>query len=349
MKKNLLTTILMLAVAAPAFAGSYRVQELKLAEGASVSPHAVNAHGAVAGGVGQAHGGDIAMFTGAGPEAVAAIGRGPASDYTEAMAINDQGQVAGSMNGANALTAFVWDRARGMRTLAPLAGDTGSAAAGINSAGWVVGTSMGPQGIRAVVWRSGTAELLGAVPNATTSSAIGINAGGQVAGWAEIAGVKHAVLWSAAGEAQDLGTFAGENTEAVAINAQGEIAGLAEKNGEPRAFRWSAGHGFQELGTLAGGSHSQASGINGAGQVVGSSGSKFGLRAFVWTGSAMVDLNTLIPNDANLVLMSAVAINDKGQILALGSRNHDLANDRATKLDQHAHAGATRAFLLTPQ
>ena len=63
----------------------------------------------------------------------------------------------------------------------------------------------------------------------------------------------------------------------------------------------------------------------------------------------MVDLNTLIPNDANLVLMSAVAINDKGQILALGSRNHDLANDRATKLDQHAHAGATRAFLLTPQ
>ena len=39
----------------------------------------------------------------------------------------------------------------------------------------------------------------------------------------------------------------------------------------------------------------------------------------------------------------------RGQILALGSRNHDLARDKNAKMDMHTHAGATRAFLLTPQ
>jgi hypothetical protein len=48
------------------------------------------------------------------------------------------------------------------------------------------------------------------------------------------------------------------------------------------------------------------------------------------------------------VLTGAVAINNNGQILAVGSRHHDLANDREANMDNDHHSGATRAYLLTP-
>src|SRR5947208_12394599 len=82
----------------PAFAGSYRVQELPLAPDASVTPHALNNKGAVAGGVGEAHGGNIAMFVSAGGAASAGpkvLARGAQSSYAEAMSMNDNGQIAG--------------------------------------------------------------------------------------------------------------------------------------------------------------------------------------------------------------------------------------------------------------
>ena len=44
----------------------------------------------------------------------------------------------------------------------------------------------------------------------------------------------------------------------------------------------------------------------------------------------------------------ATAINNNGQILAVGSRQHDLANDREANMDNDHHSGATRAYLLTP-
>jgi probable HAF family extracellular repeat protein len=338
-----------------AFAGSYRVQELGLAEGASVTPHALNNKGAVAGGVGEAHGGNIAMFSFGTHGATAApsvLRRAATSEYAEAMAINDSGVVVGAMNGETALSGFVWSAASGMRRLAPLAGDNGSTAAAINAAGEIAGASMGPHGVRAVVWKAGAATptQLAAFPGAESSQALAVDSNGNVAGWAAVGNVKHAVLWTAAGEVRDLGALAANsNAEAVAINAHGQIAGIAERDDRSHAFLWSASHGILDLGILNGGTHSEAFGINTAGQVVGSSGSALGLRAFLWNGSGMTDLNTLIPNNSNLVLTVAVAINDQGQILALGSRNHDLASDRNAKMDMHTHAGATRAFLLTPQ
>jgi probable HAF family extracellular repeat protein len=236
-----------------------------------------------------------------------------------------------------------------MRTLAPLAGDNGSTAAAINNSGWIAGTSMGAGGIRAVVWKATTTPtMLATVHGASSSTALAIDQAGNIAGWASVNGVKHAVLWTAAGEARDLGMLAAENTEASGI-ANGQVVGLAEKSGETRAFLWTADRGMLDLGVLAGGTHSEAFAINHAGNVVGSSGSSAGLRAFLWSGSGMVDLNKSIPSDSNLVLTVAVAINDRGQILALGSRHHDLGADKNAKMDMHAHAGATRAFLLTPQ
>ena len=342
--------------AVSAFAGSYRVQEVGLPTDASVTPHAINNHGAIAGGVGEAHGGNIAMFSWAPAQAAPRVfPRTAGSDYVEAMAINDSGQIVGAMNGATTMSGFLWDASGGMRRLAPLAGDNGSTAVSINDSGAIAGTSMGARGIHAVLWKNGGTN--GAAPTqlpmlagAETSTALAIDPSGNIAGWATVRGVKHAVLWSASGGVRDLGALAADaNAEADAINAQGQIAGIAERDGMSRAFLWSASSGMVDLGVLTGGSHSEAFGINGAGQVVGSSGSSLGLRAILWSGSGMVDLNTLIPNNSDLVLMVAVGLNDQGQILALGSRHHNLANEMNAKMDMHAHAGATRAFLLTPQ
>jgi probable HAF family extracellular repeat protein len=75
---------------------------------------------------------------------------------------------------------------------------------------------------------------------------------------------------------------------------------------------------MQDLGTLSGG-FTAAYAINDAGQVVGLSGS----RAFLYSGGKMMDLNYLLPQGTPATLWSAQAINNRGQILAMGSDGHD--------------------------
>ena len=89
---------------------------------------------------------------------------------------------------------------------------------------------------------------------------------------------------------------------------------------------------MRDLGTL-GGSESYAYAVNSSGQIVGESyGSSFSsLHAFVYRGSSMVDLNTLIPPNSGWVLKEATDINDLGQIVGNGY-----------------YGGFNRAFLLTP-
>jgi hypothetical protein len=62
----------------------------------------------------------------------------------------------------------------------------------------------------------------------------------------------------------------------------------------------------------------------------------------------MRDLNTLVSGKSNVILTEAVAINDAGQIVALGSTGHDLEHDRKVEIDAGIHAGPTDIFLLTP-
>lgn len=90
-----------------------------------------------------------------------------------------------------------------------------------------------------------------------------------------------------------------------------------------------------DLGTVTGDFSSAAFGINNNGQVVGQScNSDISVcRAFLWQAGAMTDLNTLIPADSPLSVISGGDINDRGEIVGI-------AVDQST--------GEPLAFLAVP-
>jgi probable HAF family extracellular repeat protein len=78
---------------------------------------------------------------------------------------------------------------------------------------------------------------------------------------------------------------------------------------------------MQDLGTLAGGAVSQGDAINDKGQVTGTAYTVGNAEphAFLWNGSAMLDLNKIVqPLQPHVTLMLGIAINNRGQILADG-------------------------------
>ncbi len=133
----------------------------------------------------------------------------------------------------------------------------------------------------------------------------------------------------------------------------------AQASGKRRATAWPATGEAIDIGTLPGGDFSQALDINNQGDIVGSSTSALGLRAFLWTrGGGMVDLNTLIP-ESDFVLTKAVGINNAGMIMASGyaladahaaAAPGDVAASAASSGAGHGHEDThempVRVFLL---
>lgn len=225
----------------------------------------------------------------------------------------------------------------GMTDLGTLDG-TGSAASGINNLGQVVGEST----IKAPTF---TAHAFITGPNGAgmtdlgtlgghNSYAFGINDRGQVVGYSEtneqVVGYRgmpsvalHAFITGANGVGMtDLGTLGGDESIASNINNMGQVAGYSKTTtGAYHAFITGAnGEGMIDLGTL-GGSQSFASGINAAGQVVGESQTTTGAYHAYITGSngaGMTDLNSLLNLSNGPIFISAIGINNHGQVLAMG-------------------------------
>jgi probable HAF family extracellular repeat protein len=110
---------------------------------------------------------------------------------------------------------------------------------------------------------------------------------------------------------------------ASATNDSGQVVGtLGEKFAKQHAGIWQGSGLWKDLGTIGGVvGFSDASDINGSGQVVGysefSGGPAAFFHAFLWQSkTGMVDLNTLV--STGFELQYATGINTSGQIAANG-------------------------------
>ena len=141
----------------------------------------------------------------------------------------------------------------------------------------------------------------------------------------------------------DLGTLAGDFSYGTSINANNHVAGYStidKDNDRVHAFLHD-GKQMLDLGSLGGAAfgndRSFALGVNANDQVVGYSYrpiDRMQQVAFIYRDGLMVDLNSLIMDSAQeYLLVSATAINDRGQIVALALVKS---------------AGTYHAVLLTP-
>jgi probable HAF family extracellular repeat protein len=131
---------------------------------------------------------------------------------------------------------------------------------------------------------------------------------------------------------RDLGAVEGNDNLVHAINNRGQFVGGAI-NRETGAIEAFLSNGTRTmLGTL-GGSFSAAHGVNNHGHVVGGSlcQEDEDFRAFLFRNGRLYDLNSLLPNEAEWQLTQALGINDRGQIVGIGT-----------------WGGKDHAFLMTP-
>ena len=243
---------------------------------------------------------------------------------------------------------FLWRNGH-MKALPTVGGNNGQASA-INNrvqvAGYaetaVVDSGCPPYKITsAVVWENGKALALPNAGGDPDGVAFGINDQGQAVGYSgSCVAATHAVVWknNTAIVLQDLGGT--KSNIAFVINNRGQIAGkVRSADGTTYvAALWQPDGTLTNLGILPGDFAAFATGINNRGQVVGNNfDSSFNWsHGFIWQNGVMTDLNTLIPADSNLFIISASNINDRGQISGM-----------ATVLTG-PHAGNIHAYLANP-
>jgi probable HAF family extracellular repeat protein len=205
-----------------------------------------------------------------------------------ASAINDRGEVAGSVAGH----ATVWREGLVGTDLGTLGGAESGANA-IAEDGAVVGTAQTTDGaMHAALWAWGVTRDLGTL-GGDFSEVTAINASGQIIGISStaVAGVQRAFFWDR-GVMTDLGSFGGWLTVPHALNEQGQVVGFSlTEAGVSHAFSWDRGV-LLDLGTL-GGDASDALAINDSGQVVVSWLKGASEQASVWDAGAVTPLGTL--------------------------------------------------------
>lgn len=204
---------------------------------------------------------------------------------------------------------------------------------GINNLGQVAGSIIVDSWPRAAVWDTeGGGKLIGDIDG--RSIANGINDLGEVVGvYLNEANHYRGFRWNSRDGIRDISHEIGTKVgSAMAINNSRQIVGTALLDGMYRAFLWSPEEGVVDLGTPPT-EGSSANGINNDGTVVGHYRVKGQMRAFVWSEElGFVDLNDLLPVDSGWQLFAAWDINDKDQIVGMGTKD-GVARDFMVQLD----------------
>jgi probable HAF family extracellular repeat protein len=215
----------------------------------------------------------------------------PANEGAQAAAVNDVGQVVGSIN---FWEGFVWQN--GQRTTLGDLGGGGTLPYDINAAGQIVGASYTTISVpelglmpHAFVWQNGVIRDLGVFPGDDDSSASAINSVGQIVG--------------SSGHTDPI-TY--ETAYKPFVYANGVMTAIPVVSID-----------------------SYAVDINDSGVVVGTMRAAGGLskfHAWIYADGAVTTLNSLIPFGTGLDIAYANAINNAGQIAGVAvdgqGRNH---------------------------
>ena len=221
--------------------------------------------------------------------------------------------------GTSANEPVVWQDGHRI-PLPPIDGIPGGFAHDATASGIIVGSVLNDLfGIELpALWASvdGPGSLL-KVPRAGSGTALAINERGEIAGSAG----GRPVIWP--GSRRPPRTIpalaGGTGGELLDINEGGDAAGRTIfPDGTNEAMLWiAASRSVVGLGSFGGG-FSIANALNEARQVVGTSSSPSGGRAFLWDAGQLHDLNALVvsTNEPFLGLIEAVGIDESGAIAA---------------------------------
>jgi len=323
-----------------AVAQEYSIVDLGTLGGSSSTAVGINWDGIVAGRARDASGGQRAVLWDAGGIVDLGVPAGFAG--SESDAVNESGQAAVTALGSpQAYRAYLWQD--GVWTdLGVLPGRSESRAAAIDPYGRIAGSSytLGASDKRAFLWEGGPLLDLGTLGG--DASAEGMNDRREVVGSSRLGGAgtaRHAFIWRD-GVMTDLGVLPGEeHSIAYDIDASGDVAGSSWHTetslmlqAEQATLWHDRGAQIVDLGPTPGPpacvsgypyyTVNTARALNNCGQVVGDArclGGGGPAAAFVWQDGVMQNLNDLVPAASGWNLLTALDVNDRGEIVGAGT------------------------------
>jgi uncharacterized membrane protein len=293
----------------------YTVQVIQdgVASGAYADPYAMSRHGNVCGVI-QDQGNALAfLWNGGTPHSIA-----PSSTW--GYGVNDFGVVVGELDADHQPLPLIVDAA-GARTFSPLGGAYGIAY-GINNAGSVVGSAQNPSGhYLPFTWSAGVGQSLPLPAGSESGIATSITEGGLITGAVDLGGDRRPVVW-AHGALQELPLPAGQwRGGAERSNDNGLVIGTLS-GAQPfqvSPIEWE--HGVPNMLPFEG-VGAYPTGLNADGLIVGTVDLlPYGSKGVLWLGGDSFDLTSRITGDSGWTVGSALAIDDFGRIVALGTRD----------------------------